>query len=967
MKRLLLTALIIVGTNNAFCQFENLKETLQRTDSINTNHPREKLFIHYDKPYYKAGDTLWLKGYLATADENIGTDSSKIAYIEIINPQNEIVKRISTPCIAGGFFNNITLTKDEFKQGYYLLRAYTNWMRNFGDSLFFESHFKIIDPALNAWAISFKNLSIQNNRLSLEAVLKNQNKQALINKKVTVSILLKNKDLFRYRTSTDYVGNLRLDTLLKNNLNGQTVVLEISDRENLFLQMPVKAKDSQNIDLQFLPEGGAFIAGKMQKLGFKALNTYGKGIDANGVIKDSKGQQITTFTSIFKGMGTVSFIPELNETYTAFLENGLTFPLPAPQESGTFLQVVDNGDSLALHIDASQDLVSKDFYFSASSKGITCARGRVKLPFNMKLSKTVFPSGIAHFLLFNEANNIVNERVFLIWHNDSLKLEIITNKQAYLPKDSVMLLLKAKNQNNKNVEGHFSMAIIDTGQVKFSPNMENLLSYMVLSSDLKGEIEEPYYYFQHPQPEATDALMLTQGWVNYSWPGLKIIHDHEKDFSITGKITNIFNKPFVNSSVTLFGKEGSSNGFFMDTVTNEKGDFTFNHFPYFTKDSVTLVIKALNRKGKAFNVGVELQEPNYPSFTADKILASGENILFDTVARRYITDNTFLTEQIKKDGRFLPEVVVTAKMKIKGSKNLNDNGGADETITETTLDKTPKETLLDVLYKKVDGFRLGTMPRSPLQAYFIKSNIVRVIIDGVDLHFLYEPTTASPNEWVIFLDTYLKYFSAEDITAIEVMNSPKYNVAYKQRYLSIGEIMSSNPVMMDFSFIEVTTKTGEGPFTKKTPGIYLYKPLAPFFGKQFYSPRYSSSDEKTIFPDVRSTVYWNPEVITDRNGEARIAFYTTESKSGYIIVLQGEGFTGGIGVLYKPLPVASDQKPVAGALCDFTKCRHRSIWGILPLPTCTILASSKAFHYLCPAFAGRFVYCSACVVFEKLN
>lgn len=909
----------MIGMNNAFGQFENLEERLQKKDSLNVNLPREKIFIHYDKPFYKTGDTLWLKGYLATADENIGTDSSKIAYVEIINSQNEIVKRISTPCFAGGFLNNVTLSKEEFKQGYYLLRSYTNWMRNFGDSLFFESRFKIIDPASDAWAVSFKKMFIQDNHLLLEAVLKSQDKLAVINKKVTVSILSKNKELFKFRTATDYAGNLLLDTTLKNDVSNQALVLEISDRDNVLLQMPVKANEKQHVDLQFLPEGGSFIAGKMQKLGFKALNIYGKGIDVKGIIKDSKGAAITKFEPVFKGMGAVSFISQPNEVYTAFLENGMSFPLPAPQVSGTTLQVTDDNDSLVLHIDATQDLLSKGYYFTASAKGITCAHGRIKLPYTLKLARTVFPSGIVHFTLYNAAGNIVNERVVFVWHNDELKLDILPNKQQYLQKDSVMLLLKAKDHNDKNVQGHFSIAVIDTSQVKLLQNMENLLSYMVLSSDLKGEIEEPYYYFQHPRSEATDALMLTQGWVSYNWQNMQMAYNYEKEFFVTGKVTNVFHKPTPHSSVALFGKEGIDHVFFVDTVTNDKGVFTFTKFPYFSKDSVSLVIRALNKKGKAFNVGIALQEPVYPGYSSNKILSSDENILFDTMARQYVNHNTFLSEQLRKDGRFLPEVVVTAKLKIKGSKNLNVDGGADETIFEATLNTMPKETLLDVLFKKVDGFRQGSPPKSVKQCYMIKSNIVCFIIDGVDLNFFYDPEngTGSAIDYIQFLDTYLKFFSAEDIRGIEVMNSPRYNSTYKAAYLTLEERFNASPLKVDYSFIEITTKAGYGPTARKTPGIYLYKPLAPVFGKQFYSPRYTSPDEKTVFPDMRSTVYWNPLVLTNSSGEAHISFYTSESNSSYIIVLQGTGFTGGIGVLYKPLKVAERDAGGREQVADF--------------------------------------------------
>lgn len=908
MKHLALLIPLSLVTIVCFGQLEELDQRIKKLDSINADRPREKLFIHYDKPFYKINDTIWLKGYLLTANENIGSDSSRIAYVEIINAQDEVVKRISTPCYGGNFYSNVTLTQDDFKQGNYLLRAYTNWMRNFGDSLFFESRFKIVDPSAGEWAIAFKAFQFQHNRLSLTANLKNKDNQTLSNKRVNIRLRSNRKDLFQTRMTTDYSGNLFIDTLLTNIPDKKDLVFQIFDKGNLLVQAPVKANDKQYVDLQFLPEGGTFVAGKEQRLGFKAVNVYGKGANIKGVIKDSKGQEVTGFASLFKGMGVVSFKPQLNELYTAFIENGLSFPLPAPQPSGTLLRVTDDGDSLSIKVDASPDPEGKRFFIVASMRGLIHARGRLKAPYELKIARKVFSSGVVHITLYDEVGRPVNERSVFIWHEDALKLDLASYKPVYGTKDSVQLKLKVSDQNNENIPGHFSMAVIDTSQISVAENEENLLSYMLLSSDLKGKIEEPYYYIKNARSEVTDALMLTQGWVSYNWNYNNWAYAHETAFTVTGRVTNIFNKPFKNSSVTLFGKEGWRDAFFLDTVTNEEGVFTFANFPEFTNDSVSLVIRALNKNKKAFNVGIDLEQPAYPSYSSEKMTLSADNILFDTIAKQYINTRTKMVEQMKADGNFLQEVVVTAKARIPGSKNLNDNGGADETITEKILDKMPKETLLDVLKKQVTGFRLGTPPRSSEWCYLINTNIVRFIIDGVDLHFFYQSTSGTFNDYVLFLDSYLKYFSAEDIKGIEVMNRPQYNSAYKSSFLTPAEIMNSSPVTVDFSFVEITTKTGQGPFLKKTPGMYLYKPLAPVFGKQFYSPRYSSPEEKTIFPDMRSTVYWNPEVVTDEKGEANVSFYTSESKGGYLIILQGVGFNGGMGVLRMPLRVSNENK-----------------------------------------------------------
>jgi hypothetical protein len=910
-SRFLVCIVLMITTRTpGFSQSSPFTGLVYSNDSLNNLYPREKIFVHQDRPYYRVRDTVWLKGYILDGPENIPNDSSRLAYAEIINSQNEVVKRIAMPCYMGLFAGNIALTERSFPQGEYRLRAYTRYMMNFGDSLLPETRFSIIDPGPEAWETRIKELRFADNRLLLSAALSGLNGK-LSNRTVTVRLRAKNKIIFRARAITDPTGNIYIDTLI-NNADKQNLQLEIADSDDIKLQVPVR-NEKGLVDLQFLPEGGTFIAGKQQRLGFKAVNTFGKGADVKGVIKNSKGIVVASFASIHKGMGIVSLTPSANETYTAFLENGPSFQLPVTQSSGTTMHVINHAgdDSIQLKIDGSADYQNKAVYFVASSRGITAARGRVMVSpngYKLAISKKQLLQGVTVFTLYNEALQPINGRAVFIRHNDDLKLTLISNKTEYLKKDSVSLTLNVQDAPGNNIMGSFSMAVLDTGQVKISPDAENLLSYMLLSSDLRGEVEEPYYYFKQPVSDALEALMLTQGWVSYTpHPGVPSFA-YEREFVINGRVSNVFNKSLSSVKVSLFGKAGKNNAFFFDTVTNAKGDFSFTHFPLYETDSISVLIRALNKREKAFNIGVDLTEPHYPSVSTRAGTYGSGSILTDTVARDYLDRQEKIRTALIKDGTMLQEVVVKSKRKIQGSKNLNDDGGADQTIDEETLNKKPKETLLNVLQKQVKGFRVGSPPKSSRLLYMINSNIVRLVIDGVDVHFFYQPVMGTPDDYKMYIENYLTYITAEDVKGIEIMNSSPFNSRYRGRFLTLAEQMNSGPATIDFSFIEVTTHSGQGPFQKKTPGMYLLKPVYPALPKKFYSPRYSSPEEKTIIPDLRNTVYWNPDVVTDKDGNAQVSFYTSESSSSYVVIIQGTDLKGKFGVLYQPLIV----KPRAG-------------------------------------------------------
>jgi hypothetical protein len=100
---------------------------------------------------------------------------------------------------------------------------------------------------------------------------------------------------------------------------------------------------------------------------------------------------------------------------------------------------------------------------------------------------------------------------------------------------------------------------------------------------------------------------------------------------------------------------------------------------------------------------------------------------------------------------------------------------------------------------------------------------------------------------------------------------------------------------LDFTIIEITTRSGHGPYLPFTPGVYLYKPLSFSLPKAFYSPRYKTKTIKTVEPDMRSTLHWVPNLITDNNGNAKVSFYSSDSNAPYNINIQGSDMNGNIG------------------------------------------------------------------------
>ena len=526
------------------------------------------------------------------------------------------------------------------------------------------------------------------------------------------------------------------------------------------------------------------------------------------------------------------------------------------------------------------------------SRGSICFQAQIKSqkqyrPF--KIAKSFFPTGVCQILLQNARGQILNQRSFFVNHQDELKIEVLPQAAVYSIRDSISIALKVADSSEKPISASFSVAVTDDNQIKKDTlNDENILSYILLSSDIRGKIEKPGYYFRNFSEDKhndLDALLLTQGWVSYHWDeSKKPIFRAEKDFAISGTVTNIANKTINKAKIILMGLKKHST--VIDTVTDEKGEFVFENFPVL--DSASYVIQAKNAKGKSGTLGIELNEFKSSPY----LLKPEKNIVgaddLDSLSQKFIDIKNEEYKVAFKSGINLREVKIVGKKIIKNSKNLNGAGNADQILNEEDLDKVAKRTLLDVLRDNVKGFRQG-FNKGGIAGYYINFSIFRLIIDGIDVDFFYDPSNAIGNEYINYINTYLQYYAAEDIKGLEVMRNPRYSNSYRSQF--------QHPLDdRDFAYVEVTTRTGEGPFVRKSANMYKYKPQFSYGDtKIFYSPKYTSTNKTDKKPDFRSTIFWLPNLVSDNNGNANFSFFSADKKGSYTVWIEGSDMNGNLG------------------------------------------------------------------------
>ena len=105
--------------------------------------PREKVYIHTDREKYGAGETIYFSAYHYDQGYEEDTGTSRVLYVELINQDGEQIGFQWLKLYSGRAEGSIDIDY-QLKSQYITLRAYTGYMRNFDDSLFFRKQIEVV-------------------------------------------------------------------------------------------------------------------------------------------------------------------------------------------------------------------------------------------------------------------------------------------------------------------------------------------------------------------------------------------------------------------------------------------------------------------------------------------------------------------------------------------------------------------------------------------------------------------------------------------------------------------------------------------------------------------------------------------------------------------------------------------------------------------------------------------------------
>lgn len=322
-------------------------------------------------------------------------------------------------------------------------------------------------------------------------------------------------------------GNYRLGTYTRhsyyNDTTGISPERKIRIVRNIALDsLPEHREKPGEFRFNLFPEGGNLVSGLPFRLAFKATGSGGCPVDVEGTLYQDE-IPVLSFKSSHDGMGVIPFTPSSGKEYRIELANGYSYALPEIYRQGMGLRLSGrDGKQLEFLISQTEGLSDQEVYLVGQIRGTVCcvAKGLLKDRLKMKIPLSEFPyQGIAEFTLFNAAMQPVAERLVYVHPEKKLHIDIVTEKESYVLREKATLKVKVTDDNGQPVKADLGISVFDKAYSNPDDRV-NMLAYCYLSSQIRGAVCRPAYYFDEKNADrmqAMDLLLLTQGWRRYVW------------------------------------------------------------------------------------------------------------------------------------------------------------------------------------------------------------------------------------------------------------------------------------------------------------------------------------------------------------------------------------------------------------------------------------------------------------------
>ena len=770
----------------------------------------EKVYLHVDRDSYFAGDNIWFKAYLIDALDHLLTDNSSDLHVELISPALKIISN-KVIRLDGGLGNGDFKLADSIRSGRYKIRAYTNYMRNFSDQLFFTKEITVINA---------------------------NDGQAEISSEVK------------------YVEN--------------------------------------NIRLNFFPEGGSLVDSVSSIVAFKAVDNLGKGCDVSGKIYSSAGDLITTFKSTYLGMGSFYLRPlpglsyysvfsggdcvDVRSEFPTSFHTGVSLSTSINQDNELLITIKTNSKTLAIISD--HDLVLS---LSIRKEVINTIHYRIKSPLSSFVIPTDYlPDGILMLTLSTLEDLPLSERLVYIQKEAFSSIRIKTDKPLYNKREPVSLKISLSGDSTIEKDANVSLAAVDKKFIEnTSPFPRTISSWFLLESDVRGFVEAPSYYFDPSNPDRfrdLDLLLRTQGWRDFAWKYDATYFPPENRFTVSGRLKkDNKNKPIEDSRVSI-GIFGSKSALMRTIPVDSTGRFK---------------LTGIDLTGQATLIATGIGKNDHPEgeLTLD-------SVTYNPVK---VSDSLFVvsvfpeSNQSKLKSYYMINEAIIKKYKLSDTINL----GEVNIISERHKDfQTIKIEESRLKYVNPDAELIVT---EPMESYPNIPELMRGKIPGVEVFGPKEgqytiyirgiSTLKGEQLPLVLIDGFPADF--EDLILMPVNFIDRIDVLKSGGKLAMFGLQAGNKGQAANGVINLITKAGGEPGIYSPPDYSAKLKISGYSASRvFYSPPHLSDSTSDLYPDLRSTLYWNSDINLEGTNEVILNYYNGDNSSLIRIIAEGITTTG---------------------------------------------------------------------------
>ncbi|MBR5333200.1 MAG: hypothetical protein IKV33_00500 [Alistipes sp.] len=829
--------------------------------------PQEKVYMHLDNTSYYQGDKIWFQCYVVTADKNKPTDLSKTLYVELLNPEGNIIEKHTLPIVDGRCHGDFSLVHLPFHSGFFEVRAYTRYMINFGDETIFSRVFPVFDLP-----------EVEGNYTERKMMRMNS-------------------------ISAEYRVNRTVE------------------------------KREKSVNVKFYPEGGNLVAGLPSRVAFEATNANGTPIKVEGKIISADGSEAATFAVNHEGRGSFDYTPAAGDkAEVTYGSRKFTFDLPEAKEQGIVMNVdnISSQDSVFVSLHKSPNLDLPIVGAATISGGMLYNFAMLDttqpMPIKYAIAKSELSSGVNRIVITDHVGNIMTDRLIFTNTGEVANINVTTDKPMYDPYEAVKLDFNVSDKEGNPVKTSLSVAVRDGDNCLESQS--NILTDLLLMSEIKGYVHRPTYYFEsddEPHRRALDELLMVQGWRRYNWgiwagvEPFKLRYTPEQGISVTGTVLNYTsNKPvsniYLSSMLSLRDDPAATDG---DENTKPS-------------DNTHIGIVNVGEDGRfEFAASVTGKWNLVLGVTNDKNKAKSSRILIDRAfspsPKNYkVSDLQINSDSLPKNEE-LPQIV---------ADTTSDNGLINFTDEEAQKLLSERTHQIKEVVVKSDNEsqekRIYDARANAMRYYDIESELSNFEDSGETINDIYQLLVALDDNF--FVERSQNAIAPTSVTDSEYkhswfltykMKEPLFIINYQQDHGDIPwwdaiELLAIKSIYISedeatimkwadphkISQLEATRKYSAVIFIEMHP---LGKvPAKPRRGVrktwidgystpiEFYSPDYSllPKDE-----DYRRTLYWNPNVKTDKVGKATVEFYNNSSCRNIDISAETLTKDGGLGTV----------------------------------------------------------------------